>query len=58
MAEQAPNDLRALCSLAQAEMDSTRLQLLVQQINHLLETEQSAKKQQREPVRAIPRTDA
>ncbi len=30
----------------------------VQQINHLLETEQSAKKQQREPVRATPRTDA
>jgi hypothetical protein len=58
MAEQAPNDLRALCSLAQAEMDSARLHQLVQQINHLLETEQSAKKQQREPVRAIPRTDA
>ena len=57
MAEQAPNDLRALCSFAQAEMDSARLQQLVQQINHLLETEQSAKKQQA-PVRAIPRMEA
>ena len=58
MAEQAPNDLRALCSLTQAEMDFARLQQLVQQINHLLATEQSAKKQQREPVRAIPRAAA
>jgi hypothetical protein len=57
MAEQAPNDLRALCRLAQAEMDSATLHQFVQEVNHLRETEQSAKKQQA-PVRAIPRTDA
>jgi hypothetical protein len=57
MAEQAPNGLRALCRLAQAEMDSATLHQLVQEINHLLETEQSAKKQQA-PVRAIPRMEA